>query len=75
MIQLYVDVSVAARSSERARCDAILIANRRIGELVKLGAVKIILGTVPSGKAMGGLLDGVSVNGKLVVTAVFDTIN
>jgi hypothetical protein len=43
--------------------------------MVKLGAVKIILGTVPSGKAMGGLLDGVSVNGKLVVTAVFDTIN
>lgn len=36
-------------------------------ELTKLGGAKVILGTVPSGKAMSAILGGLAVNGKLVV--------
>ena len=36
-------------------------------ELSKLGGAKVILATVPSGKAMTEILGGLSVNGKLVV--------
>ena len=38
-----------------------------VEELVKLGGAKIILGTVPSGKAMGEVLGGLAVNGKLIL--------
>jgi D-arabinose 1-dehydrogenase-like Zn-dependent alcohol dehydrogenase len=38
-----------------------------VGELVKLGGAKIILGTVPSGKAMSEVLGGLAVNGKLIM--------
>jgi D-arabinose 1-dehydrogenase-like Zn-dependent alcohol dehydrogenase len=36
-------------------------------ELKKLGGAKAILATAPSGKAMSALIDGLGVNGKLVV--------
>jgi D-arabinose 1-dehydrogenase-like Zn-dependent alcohol dehydrogenase len=32
-----------------------------------LGGAKVILGTVPSGKAMSAILGGLAVNGKLIV--------
>ena len=43
-----------------------------VEELVKLGGAKIILGTVPSGKAMGAVLGGLAVNGKLIMIGVSD---
>jgi D-arabinose 1-dehydrogenase-like Zn-dependent alcohol dehydrogenase len=39
-------------------------------ELNKLGGAKVILGTVPSGKAMSEILGGLAVNGKLVAIGV-----
>jgi D-arabinose 1-dehydrogenase-like Zn-dependent alcohol dehydrogenase len=36
-------------------------------ELTKLGGAKVILGTVPSGKAMSAILGGLAVDGKLIV--------
>jgi D-arabinose 1-dehydrogenase-like Zn-dependent alcohol dehydrogenase len=38
-----------------------------VEELLKLGGAKVILGTVPSGKAMSAILGGLSVKGKLIV--------
>jgi len=38
-----------------------------VEELVKLGGAKIILGTVPSGKAMNEVLGGLAINGKLIM--------
>ena len=38
-----------------------------VEELAKLGGAKVILGTVPSGKAMSAVLGGLGVNGKLIV--------
>jgi D-arabinose 1-dehydrogenase-like Zn-dependent alcohol dehydrogenase len=38
-----------------------------VEDLVKLGGAKIILGTVPSGKAMGEVLGGLAINGKLIM--------
>jgi len=51
-----------------------LIANRRIPieKLVKLGGVKIILATVPSGKAMSAVLGGLAVNCKLIMIGASD---
>ena len=43
-----------------------------VEELVILGGAKIILGTVPSGKAMGAVLGGLAVNGKVIMNGVFD---
>jgi len=43
-----------------------------VEELVKLGGAKIILGTVPSGKAMGAVLGGLAVNGRLIMIGVSD---
>jgi D-arabinose 1-dehydrogenase-like Zn-dependent alcohol dehydrogenase len=43
-----------------------------VEELVKLGGAKVILGTVPSGKAMGEVLGGLAVNGKLIMIGVSD---
>ena len=43
-----------------------------VEELVKLGGAKVILGTVPSGKAMGAILGGLAVNGKLIMIGVSD---
>jgi D-arabinose 1-dehydrogenase-like Zn-dependent alcohol dehydrogenase len=43
-----------------------------VEELVKLGGAKIIIGTVPSGKAMGAVLGGLAVNGKLIMIGVSD---
>jgi D-arabinose 1-dehydrogenase-like Zn-dependent alcohol dehydrogenase len=43
-----------------------------VEELVKLGGAKIILGTVPSGKAMGEVLGGLAVDGKLIMIGVSD---
>jgi D-arabinose 1-dehydrogenase-like Zn-dependent alcohol dehydrogenase len=36
-------------------------------ELVKLGGAKVILATAPSGKAMSAVVEGLGINGKLVV--------
>ena len=41
-------------------------------ELTKLGGAKVILGTVPSGKAMSAILGGLAVNGKLIVIGASD---
>ena len=41
-------------------------------ELVKLGGAKVILGTVPSGKAMNAILGGLGANGKLIVIGASD---
>jgi len=41
-------------------------------ELIKLGGAKVILGTVPSGKAMSAILGGLAVNGKLIVIGASD---
>jgi D-arabinose 1-dehydrogenase-like Zn-dependent alcohol dehydrogenase len=41
-----------------------------VEELTKLGGAKVILGTVPSGKAMSSILDGLAVNGKLIMIGV-----
>ena len=38
-----------------------------VEELAKLGGAKVILATVPSGKAMSAVLGGLGVNGKLIV--------
>jgi D-arabinose 1-dehydrogenase-like Zn-dependent alcohol dehydrogenase len=38
-----------------------------VEELVKLGGAKVILATVPSGKAMSAVLGGLGINGKLIV--------
>jgi len=43
-----------------------------VEELVKLGGAKIILGTVPSGKAMSEVLGGLAVNGKLIMIGASD---
>jgi D-arabinose 1-dehydrogenase-like Zn-dependent alcohol dehydrogenase len=36
-------------------------------ELVKLGGARVVLATAPSGQAMSALVDGLSVNGRLVI--------
>ena len=41
-----------------------------VEELNKLGGAKVILGTVPSGKAMSSILGGLAVNGKLIMIGV-----
>ncbi len=38
-----------------------------VEELAKLGGAKIILGSVPSGKAMSEVLGGLAINGKLIM--------
>lgn len=43
-----------------------------VEDLVKLGGAKIILGTVPSGKAMSSVLGGLAVNGKLIMIGASD---
>jgi D-arabinose 1-dehydrogenase-like Zn-dependent alcohol dehydrogenase len=43
-----------------------------VEELVKMGGAKVILGTVPSGKAMSVVLGGLGVNGKLVIIGASD---
>jgi D-arabinose 1-dehydrogenase-like Zn-dependent alcohol dehydrogenase len=43
-----------------------------IEELVKLGGVKIILATVPSGIAMSAVLGALAVNGKLIKIGASD---
>ena len=43
-----------------------------VQELTKLGGAKVILATVPSGKAMSSVLGGLSVNGKLIVIGASD---
>jgi D-arabinose 1-dehydrogenase-like Zn-dependent alcohol dehydrogenase len=43
-----------------------------VEELVKLGGAKVILATLPSGKAMSAVLGGLSVNGKLIVIGASD---
>ena len=43
-----------------------------VEELNKLGGAKVILATVPSGKAMTEILGGLAVNGKLVVVGASD---
>ncbi|MGA9168837.1 MAG: zinc-binding dehydrogenase, partial [Nitrososphaeraceae archaeon] len=46
-----------------------------VEELVKLGGAKVILATLPSGKAMSAALGGLSVNGKLImIGASNDTV-
>jgi D-arabinose 1-dehydrogenase-like Zn-dependent alcohol dehydrogenase len=43
-----------------------------VEELNKLGGAKVILATVPSGKAMGEILGGLAVNGKIVIIGASD---
>ena len=43
-----------------------------VEQLSKLGEAKVILGTVPSGKAMSGVLGGLGINGKLIVIGASD---
>jgi D-arabinose 1-dehydrogenase-like Zn-dependent alcohol dehydrogenase len=43
-----------------------------VAELVKLGGARVIVATVTSGKAMGAVLGGLGVNGKLIVLGVAD---
>ena len=43
-----------------------------VKELNKLGGAKVILATVPSGKAMSEILGGLAVNGKLVIIGASD---
>jgi D-arabinose 1-dehydrogenase-like Zn-dependent alcohol dehydrogenase len=43
-----------------------------VEELNKLGGTKVILATVPSGKAMSEILGGLAVNGKLVIIGASD---
>ncbi len=43
-----------------------------VEELNKLGGTKVILATVPSGKAMGEILGGLAVNGKIVIIGASD---
>ncbi len=45
-----------------------------VQELAKLGGAKVILATVPSGKAMSAVLGGLSVNGKLIVIGASDEL-
>ncbi len=50
-------------------------ATKAAEELQKLGGARVILATAPSSKAMSELIDGLGVNGKLlVVGAAFDPI-
>jgi propanol-preferring alcohol dehydrogenase len=41
-------------------------------ELAKLGGAKVILATVPSGKAMSAILGGLAANGKLLIIGASD---
>jgi D-arabinose 1-dehydrogenase-like Zn-dependent alcohol dehydrogenase len=41
-------------------------------ELAKMGGAKVILGTVPSAKAMNAVLAGLSPNGKLMIIGASD---
>ena len=43
-----------------------------VEELNKMGGAKVILATVPSGKAMSEILGGLAVNGKLVIIGASD---
>ena len=43
-----------------------------VEELNKLGGAKVILATVPSGKAMSQILGGLAVNGKIVIIGASD---
>ena len=43
-----------------------------VEELNKLGGAKVILATVPSGKAMTEILGGLAANGKLVIIGASD---
>jgi len=43
-----------------------------VEELNKLGGAKVVLGTVPSGKAMTEILGGLAANGKLVIIGTSD---
>jgi D-arabinose 1-dehydrogenase-like Zn-dependent alcohol dehydrogenase len=43
-----------------------------VQELTKLGGARVILATVPSGKAMSSVLGGLAVNGKLIVIGASD---
>ncbi len=45
-----------------------------VEELNKLGGAKVILATVPSGKAMSEILEGLAVNGKIVVIGASDEL-
>src|SRR5919198_3373103 len=47
-------------------------SDNAVEELNKLGGAKVILATVPSGKAMTEILGGLAVNGKLVVIGASD---
>jgi D-arabinose 1-dehydrogenase-like Zn-dependent alcohol dehydrogenase len=43
-----------------------------VEELAKMGGAKVILATLPSGKAMSAVLGGLGVNGKLIVIGASD---
>ena len=53
--------------------DTLIVGRRmRAEKLAKLGGAKVILATVPSGKAMSAILGGLAVNGKLVIIGASD---
>jgi filamentous hemagglutinin family protein len=43
-----------------------------VEELAKMGNARVILATVPSGKAMSAVLGGLGVNGKLIIIGASD---
>jgi D-arabinose 1-dehydrogenase-like Zn-dependent alcohol dehydrogenase len=43
-----------------------------VDELVKLSGAKVILATLPSGKAMSAVLGGLGINGKLITIGASD---
>jgi D-arabinose 1-dehydrogenase-like Zn-dependent alcohol dehydrogenase len=47
-------------------------SNNAAEELAKIGGAKVILGTVPSAKAMSAVLGGLSPNGKLMIIGASD---
>jgi D-arabinose 1-dehydrogenase-like Zn-dependent alcohol dehydrogenase len=53
-------------------CDPTNRSQNAVEELIKLGGAKVILATVPSGKAMTEILGGLAVNGKLVIIGASD---
>ena len=57
-MELGAGVYIDARSQDVAK------------ELIALGGARAILATAPDGKAMGSLIDGLGVDGKLVTIAV-----
>ncbi|HYP08343.1 MAG TPA: alcohol dehydrogenase [Bryobacteraceae bacterium] len=67
------NASLASKLGAKAYIDS--AATNPAAELQKMGGAKVVLTTVPSAKAMSGLIDGLGPNGKMIVLgAAFDPI-